>query len=195
MVASAARPLRKRRHPHEKHPRVVPAIGSALRPACLPVGAPSPCLEVGSSAEAERRDENYRRGYEAGLATSDPLIVHRGEAVHRASSHRDGGPKTALNVTNTAARPNKSIRTTSAIFVRFCFVVMFAPLTKRTLALTIVDPCPCTCAISHRAFKIEAPRRIAPSARDRAAQPLGRRERILQRTLPRRGSVQASAAR
>lgn len=176
MVASAARPLRKRRHPHEKHPRVIPTIGSALRPACLPVGAPSPCLDVGSSAGAERRDKNYRRGYEGRpVATSHPLIVHRGEAVHRASSHREGGPKTALNVTNTAARPNQSIRTTSAIFVRFCFVIMFAPLTKRTLALTIVDRCPCACAISHRAFKIEAPRRIGPSARDRAARPLGRR--------------------
>ena len=76
------------------------------------------------------------------VTTSHPLVVHRGEAVHRASSHRDGGPKTALNVTNTAAKHNKSIRTTSAIFDRFCFVIMFAPLTERTLALTIADRFP-----------------------------------------------------
>src|SRR5262249_26101642 len=60
--------------------------------------------------------------------TNHPLVVHR--YIHRASIHRDGGPKTALNVTNTAARASKDSRTTSAIFDRFCFVIMFAPPTR-----------------------------------------------------------------
>src|SRR5262249_5174326 len=136
------RPLREQRHPHEKHPRVIPTIGSALCPARLPVGAPRPCLDVGSSAWAKRRDEVRGEVRGRTVTTSHPLVVHRGEAVHRASNHRDGGPKTALNVTNTAAKHNKSIRTTSAIFDRFCFVIMFAPLTERTLALTIADRFP-----------------------------------------------------
>ena len=33
--------------------------------------------------------------------TNDPVVVQR--YIHRASIHSDGGPKAALNVTNTAA--------------------------------------------------------------------------------------------
>src|SRR5262249_35625738 len=58
-------------------------------------------------------------------------VVHR--YIHRASIHRDGGPRTALNVTNTAARASKDSRTTSAIFDRFCFVIMFPAPTRECL--------------------------------------------------------------
>ena len=75
----------------------------------------------------------------------------------RASIHRDGGPKTALNVINSAARASKDSSATSAIFDRFCFVVMFAPPTREMLAFTIVDQCARVCANSHRAFTSESP--------------------------------------
>ena len=51
----------------------------------------------------------------------------------RASIHRDGGPKTALNVINSAATASKDSSATSAIFDRFCFVIMFAPPTRECL--------------------------------------------------------------
>src|SRR5262249_28118370 len=63
--------------------------------------------------------------------TNHSLVVQR--YIHRASIHRDGGPKAALNVTNTAARASKDNRTTSAILDRLCFVIMFAPPTRECL--------------------------------------------------------------
>ena len=105
------------------------------------------CLSVRRRARARRpllRRHPLGAGHEANevtklpaslpgtsAVTHHPLVVHR--YIQRASIHRDGGPKTALTVTNTAARASRDSRTTSPIFDRFCFVIMLAPPTRECL--------------------------------------------------------------
>jgi hypothetical protein len=163
MAASAVRPVTRSLNPvsHKRSRSHASYCLSVRRPA----RARRPLLRrhpLGAGHEANEVTKLPARLPGTSAVTHHPLVVHR--YIQRASIHRDGGPKTALTVTNTAARASRDSRTTSAIFDRFCFVIMFAPPTRGMLALTIVDQCACACAISHRALTSESPRRVDPSA-------------------------------
>src|SRR5262249_26107375 len=129
MVAPTVRPVTRSLNPvsHKRSPQpcLVLLVGS---PAGEPLLRRHP---LGAGHEANEVTKLPARLPGTSAVTNHPLVVHR--YIHRASIHRDGGPKTALHVTNAAARASKDSRTISAILDRLCLVIMFAPPTRECL--------------------------------------------------------------